>query len=112
MASQQATVDFIVEQITGAGHVAARKMFGEYGIFCDGKMVAIVADDELLVKPTKAGRAYLTAIVEKPPYEGASNYFLIAGETWDDSDWLTELIRISAAELPLPVKKKPKAKKV
>ena len=43
MSSNQNTVDFIVEQMAGAGAVSAKKMFGEYGIFCAGKMVAIVA---------------------------------------------------------------------
>ncbi len=52
MASSQGTVDFIVEQMASAGTVSARKMFGEYGIYCDGKMVALVCDDRLFVKPT------------------------------------------------------------
>jgi TfoX/Sxy family transcriptional regulator of competence genes len=42
MSSQQSTVDFIVEQMAKAGAVSARKMFGDYGIYCDGKMVALV----------------------------------------------------------------------
>ena len=46
MASQQGTVDFIVEQMARAGAVSARKMFGEYGIYCDGKMVALVCGDD------------------------------------------------------------------
>jgi hypothetical protein len=31
---------------------------------------------------------------------------LIAGERWDDGEWLSELARITARELPLPKKKK------
>jgi hypothetical protein len=41
MASRQTTVDFILDQIEGAGTVSAKKMFGEYGIYCDDKMVAL-----------------------------------------------------------------------
>ena len=41
MATLQRTIDFIIEQISDAGVVSARKMFGEYGIYCDGKMVAL-----------------------------------------------------------------------
>ena len=40
MASSQSTVDYIIEQVASAGAVAGRKMFGEYAVFCDGKMVA------------------------------------------------------------------------
>ncbi len=106
MASQQRTVDFIVEQIAKAGKVSARKMFGEYGIYCDGKMVALVCDDQLFLKPTTGGRAYIGNVSEAPPYKGAKPCFLVPGDQWDDADWLTKLIAISAAELPTPIKKR------
>lgn len=105
MASNPRTVDYLLEQMTGAGAVTGRKMFGEYALFCDGKMVALICDDQLFIKPTVAGRAYVGVATEKPPYKGAKPYLWISGDQWDDSDWLTELVRISAAELPLPVKK-------
>lgn len=110
MSSQQTTVDFIAEQIAGAGAVSTRKMFGEYGVFADGKMVALICDDELFVKPTESGRAYLGEVTEQPPYRGAKPCFLIAGERWDDREWLTRLIEITAAELPAPAEKKPRKK--
>ncbi len=105
MSSNQSTVDFIVEQMAGAGAVSAKKMFGEYGVFCAGKMVAIIADDQLFVKPTAAGRTVLKTLDEMPPYPGAKSYFLISGEQWDDNEWLSELIRLTSIELPLPKKK-------
>jgi TfoX/Sxy family transcriptional regulator of competence genes len=80
-------------------------MFGEYGVFCAGKMVAIIADDQLFVKPTAAGRTFLKTFDEVPPYPGAKSYFLISGEQWDDNEWLSELIRLTSIELPLPKKK-------
>ena len=52
MASQQSTVDFLLDQMAGAGALVAKKMFGETGLYCDGKMFAIVADDQLYIKPT------------------------------------------------------------
>lgn len=106
MATQQRTVDFIVEQIAKAGKVSVRKMFGEFGIYCDGKMVALVCDDQLFVKPTKAGRAHTGNVCEAAPYPGAKPCFLIAGDLWDDADWLAELIVLTTAELPMPVKKR------
>jgi TfoX/Sxy family transcriptional regulator of competence genes len=106
MASHQSTVDYILEQIAKAGVVYARKMFGEYALYCDTKVVALVCDDQLFVKPTHAGRAFIGAVVEAPPYSGAKPHFLISGEKWDDRQWLADLIRISAGELPLPKQKK------
>jgi TfoX/Sxy family transcriptional regulator of competence genes len=106
MSSQQRTADLILDLIASAGPVSARKMFGEFGVYCDGKMVALICDDELFVKPTSAGRAYIGKVVEASPYKGAKPCFLIPGEKWDDGDWLASLIKISTAELPAPVKKR------
>ncbi|NWJ49123.1 MAG: TfoX/Sxy family protein [Chloroflexi bacterium] len=105
MASRQSTVDYIIEQIAAAGTVYAKKMFGEYGIFYEGKMVALVCDDQLFVKPTAAGKAYIGEFVEGIPYPGAKACLLISGDKWDDRDWLVQLIQITAPALPLPKKK-------
>ena len=108
MASSQSTVDFIVEQIASAGTVSAKKMFGEYGIYCDGKMVALVCDDQLFVKVTAGGKDLLGTWPEGPPYSGAKACFIILGERWDDHAWLSGLIIITSAQLPIPAKKAPK----
>ncbi|RQZ11827.1 competence protein TfoX [Burkholderia sp. Bp9017] len=108
MASRQTTVDFILDQIEGAGTVSAKKMFGEYGIYCDGKMVALVCDDQLFVKQTTKGQNFLGDVTEANPYPGAKACFLISCDKWEDRNWLTNLIRLSAAELPLPKKNTPK----
>jgi TfoX/Sxy family transcriptional regulator of competence genes len=106
MASQQSTVDFILDQIASAGSVSAKKMFGEYAVFCDGKVVALICDDQLYVKPTKAGRAVIETCEEEPPYPGAKPYLLISGDDWEDEEWLSNLIKITAEELPVPKKRK------
>lgn len=106
MGSTRGTVDFIVDQAAKAGAVSAKKMFGEYGVYCDGKMVAVVCDDQLFIKPNPAARAYLGTPVEAPPFPAAKPWFLIDGEHWEDAAWLSELFRISALSLPEPKKKK------
>ncbi len=108
MASQASTVEFIAEQVAAAGAVSARKMFGEHAIFCDGKLTALVCDDQLFVKPAKAGRAYIGKVTEAAPCKGAKPCFLVSGDQWDDRDWLATLIRVSAAELPFPGKSRPR----
>lgn len=111
MATDQSIVDFILEQSSDAGTMTAKKMFGEYGIYCDGKIVAFVCDDLLFVKPTAAGKQFIGDFDEGFPYPGAKRYLLISAEKWDNRDWLTRLFKITAAELPLPVKKANKSKK-
>ncbi|NLF52771.1 MAG: competence protein TfoX, partial [Leptolinea sp.] len=64
MGTRKETVDYLLEQMSGAGMLTARKMFGEYAIYCEGKIVALVCDDQLFIKPTAAARAFLGADVE------------------------------------------------
>ena len=108
MSSQQKTVDYILEQAAGAGTVTAKKMFGEYGMYCDGKIIALICDDQLFIKPTAAGRGYLGEVTDGEPFPGAKPYFLIEGDRWDDADWLAGLVKTTADDLPLPKPKKAK----
>jgi DNA transformation protein len=105
MASRQSTVDFILEQINEAGSVSAKKMFGEYALYCDDLIIGLVCDDQLFVKPTAAGKSFIGEYSEGCPYPGAKPYLLIPGDLWEDHEWLSNLIKVSLSELPLPKKK-------
>lgn len=102
---------FLLEQLAEAAPVSLRRMFGEYALYCDGKVVALLCDDTLFVKPTKAGRAWLGDVTEGPPYPGAKPYFQIDPDRWDDADWLAALIRTTAEALPAPKPKPPRKAK-
>jgi len=106
MASELCFVEFVVDQMKNAGEIKYRKMFGEYAIYCNNKVVALVCDDQLFIKPTKAGNLFIENIVEAPPYPGAKLYYLIDDKV-EDSNWLSQLIRLTEQELPKP---KPKVK--
>ncbi len=107
MASDQDFVEFIADQMRDAGHISYRKMFGEYAVYCDGKVVALVCDNQLFIKPTEKGRSYIGNICEAPPYPGARMYFLIE-DAFEDREWISGLIKITADQLPLPQKMKGK----
>lgn len=111
MASKQSTADYILEQLAGAGTVTAKKMFGEYGLYCDGKIVAFIADDQLFVKSTADAKAFIGDYIEGAPYPGAKPYLLISGDKWEDHEWLTQLIKITTTALPVPTPKKKPAQK-
>jgi TfoX/Sxy family transcriptional regulator of competence genes len=108
MATDQDFIDFLVDQMREAGEITFRKMFGEYAIYCGGKVVALVCDNQLYVKPTAGGKAYIGNVVEAPPYPGAKMSFLIE-DKFEDRDWISDLIRITAKELPDP---KPKSRSI
>lgn len=104
MASNPDFVQYIVDQFIGAGNIEARKMFGDYTLYCNGKIFGLVSDNGLYLKPTEGGKALLHTVDMRPPYEGAKPYFYI--DDVDDRDYLTALLRAAYAELPSPKPKK------
>lgn len=106
MASNPDFVQYIVDQCGGAGEVTARKMFGDYTLYCAGKPFALVSDNGFYVKPTDAGRALLRSEDMRPPYEGAKPCFYI--EDVDDRDYLAALVRATVQALPEPKPRKSK----
>jgi TfoX/Sxy family transcriptional regulator of competence genes len=94
-------VHHICDQLRTVGGVAYRKMFGEYALYVDGKVVALVCDNQLFVKPTDAGEALLTDPRRGAPYPGARPHF-IADEYLDDPQLLSQLISATASALPPP----------
>jgi TfoX/Sxy family transcriptional regulator of competence genes len=110
MSSDKSYVDFVIDQIDNAGEITFIHMFGEYGIYSNRKIFALVCDNKLFIKPTNAGRDFIQDVVEAPPYPGAKLYFLIE-EKLEDREWISELVRITVSELPEPKPKKKKSKK-
>lgn len=99
MASDQKIVDFVLDQVENAGEITAKKMFGEYGIYADGKIFGLICDNQLFIKPTTAGRTFIGNVVEAPPYPSAKPSFLIEDKI-EDRAWLSELVRLTVKELP------------
>ena len=109
MSSSPDTVQFICDQSGLGARLTFRKMFGEYALYVDGKVIALVCDDQLFLKPTPAGKAYLGPMPEAPPYPGARPFLLLSA-LLDDPERLNTALGITADALPLP-KAKAKAKK-
>ena len=105
MASDLEFVKFVVEQMQNAGIIEYKYMFGGYTLYSEGKVVGLICDNKLFVKPTKAGKEFIGNVNEAPAYPGAKPSFLIE-EQIEDSVWLSELIKITEKELPLPKPKK------
>lgn len=111
MATDQGTVSFLIDQLSRANDVSAKPMFGEWGLYSQGKLIALICDGQLFFKPTPGGRALAEPCDEAPPYPGAKPSLLIDPARWDDADWLGQLVAITAAGLPLPKPKAPRKPK-
>jgi len=104
---------YVCDQLHAAGGITILKMFGEYGLYRHGKIVALIADNQLFVKPTPAGEEVLGTPTYGPPYPGAKPFFNVS-DLLDDPEWLVRLILATYDALPAPTKKagkvaKPKA---
>jgi TfoX/Sxy family transcriptional regulator of competence genes len=83
------------------GGVTARKMFGEHAVYFGGKVVALLCDDRLFVKPTPGAVVMLPDAPEAAPYPGARPH-LVADGAMDDPDLLMAVLQAAADDLPTP----------
>ena len=96
MASNLDFVEYVVDQLGGTKPITYKKMFGEYAVYCDGKIV---------LRITKSGCDFVGPIKQAPPYPGAKPHFLTE-EQLENRHWLSQLIAITTNELPDPKPKK------
>ena len=97
MASNTDFVQYIIDQCSGAGEIAVKKMMGDYCIYCNGVLFGLICDNNLYIKVTDAGEAVLDEIDLRPPYPSARDHFYISNV--DDRDYLEDIIRATLPEL-------------
>ncbi|MBW7935104.1 MAG: TfoX/Sxy family protein [Gemmatimonadaceae bacterium] len=108
MATDVGYANYVVDQLRAAGGITVRKMFGEYGLYRHGKIVGLICDNQLFIKPTPAGEAVLGTPSYGEPYPGAKPFFN-ASDLLDDPAWLVQLVEATDAALPA-AKPKPASK--
>lgn len=92
MATKQDFVDFIIDQIRNQDKIRYKKMFGDYAIYYDNKVVALCCDNKLYIKPLASNIDIIGKenLVEAKPFEGSKNWFLIEEEI-ENSELIQEL---------------------
>ena len=105
MSTSQSTIDFLLDQLKHVRSIRVRKMFGDYALYCDEKVVALICDDQLFVKYTDTGKQYAASrYIEGCAYVGAKPSMNVT-DSIDDADFIATLIQITAQALPLQKKK-------
>ena len=77
MSTQKETVDFILQKLRHPRRFSVRAMFGEYALYADGKVVALICDDRLYVKIVPASRELEERCEAGPPYSGARPHYIV-----------------------------------
>lgn len=91
MASSKEYFEFIIDQLSLVEGITARKMMGEYILYCNGKIFGGIYDDRFLVKPTKSALEKMPEAARELPYDGAKQEMLLV-ENVDDREFLKELV--------------------
>lgn len=108
MASTKEFVEFVADQMRQAGEISCRKMFGEYGIYCNGKIIGTVEHDQLYLKITKEGQALMPEAPVESPHKGSN---MLRIDDVEDAARLAAMVRATYAALPEPKPKKAPQKK-
>lgn len=82
------------------GTFPSKKMFGEYGLYCDRKYFGLVCDNQLFVKITEPGLKLLPQQEQGSPYPGARPHFLMT--ELDDDRALSSFVRATCSVLSAP----------
>ena len=123
MAATEGFKDFITDQLAGFGPVTIRNMFGGAGVYADGVMFGLLADDVLYLKADETSAQAFAAEGMVPfTYEPdgrapvAMSYWEVPPRLLEEPDelarWATEAHRIAcAAKAKTRSSKKPAAKR-
>jgi TfoX/Sxy family transcriptional regulator of competence genes len=101
MATDSDYIEYLADQIAIGDRLTHKKMFGEYALYVDGKVVAFACDNSLFIKPSSAATTLAPDLPQRPPYPGAKDY-PVADELLDDSDAIRRLILETASLMPVP----------
>jgi TfoX/Sxy family transcriptional regulator of competence genes len=106
MSTQKETMQFILEKLGHPDRFATRAMFGEYALYADGKVVALVCDDQLYVKIVEASRELEDVCETDAPFPGAKPHYLVEESQLSHIHELPDILFAIAESLPAKKKKK------
>jgi TfoX/Sxy family transcriptional regulator of competence genes len=99
MATDSSFLQYVIEQVGLGSRLGYKRLFGEYALYLDDKVVAFACDNSLYLKPSPAAQQLAPQLPVQPPYPGAKGH-PVADELLDDSERLRALLLATAACLP------------
>ena len=111
MATAKDTVDYILTKLRHSDRFMAKSMFGEYALYVDGKVVALICDDRLYVKILPASAELETECEKGEPYKGAKPHYIVDEAQLSRMDRLPFILFAVADSLPAKAKRTKSKKK-
>ena len=103
MVASNSFAEFLREQLAPLGRVTMRRMFGKTGVFCDGVMFGMVADNTLYFRVDDDNRTVFKEAASVPPLNYEKKGSTIDLSFWRAPDRLfdepDELVRWARAAL-------------
>ena len=104
MAVSDEFIDYVIDQLASWGEVSARKMFGGAGLYRDGTMFGLIADDVAYLKVDDSNRGHFVKAGASPfnPYPDkvktiVLSYYEIPADVLESPDKLAEWAERSLA---------------
>lgn len=97
MASSQAYLEFILEQLSDLPDISYRAMMGEFILYYRGKIIGGIYDNRFLIKPIQTAKAYMPNATYEYPYQGAKA--MLRMDDVDNKEFLAELLNAMYDEL-------------
>ena len=107
MATDSSFIEYVADQSQLRDRLTHKKMFGEYALYLDAKVVAFACDNCLFVKPADATRHLTADLPQHPPYPGAKPY-PVADALLDEPDRLRALLLATERAMPAPKPRAPR----
>ncbi len=105
MATTADFIAYVIEQARLDERLSTRRMFGEYALYVDGKVVGFACDNSLFIKFVDATDPITRGLPAGEAYPGSRAY-AVADELLDDPPKLQQLLQLTAEALPLPKARK------
>ena len=106
MSTRKETAAFILEQLGHPERFSVKPMFGEFALYADGKPVAFICDDQLLVKILPESAALDDRCERAQAYPGSKDYYLVPEGIITGDHKLPELLLRIGSVVPAPKSRK------
>ena len=108
MATSPEYAQFVENQFRGLDGFSVRRMFGEYAIYLQGRVLGFLADEQILLQNTPTARKLLPDAELRELFPGSKLFILFADE--GNAHLLKSVSEAMWEELPLPKPRKSKKK--